>query len=82
MLPVPARVAALPAPGAAESTREYGAQRLEELGASEAFKRAPRGPSIHWAQQILNEEKRTGKVPLNKLNIARQAIFNVTGKEA
>jgi hypothetical protein len=82
VLPVPARVAALPAPGAAESTREYGAQRLEELGASEAFKRGPRGPGLHWAHQIIAEDKRTGKVPLNKLTIARQAIFNVTGKEA
>jgi hypothetical protein len=82
VLPVPARVSALPAPGAAESTREYGAQRLVEIGATEAFKRGPRGPGLHWAHQIIEEDKRTGKVPLNKLNIARQAIFNVTGKEA
>jgi hypothetical protein len=82
VLPVPARVAALPAPTAAESTREYGAQRLVEMGATEAFKRGPRGPGLHWAHQIIEEDKRTGKVPLNKLNIARQAIFNATGKEA
>lgn len=82
ILPVPARVPALVAPGAAESTREYGAQRLEELGASHVLKRGPRGPGLHWAYQIVADDKATGKVPLNKLNIARQAIFNATGKEA
>jgi hypothetical protein len=82
VLPVPARVAALPAPGAAESTREYGAQKLQELGASAAFKRTPGGANIGWAWVIVNDDKATGKVPLNKLNIARQAIFNATGKEA
>jgi hypothetical protein len=80
--PVPERVPALAAPGAAESTREYGAQRLHELGATDAFKRAPRGPGLAWAHRIIADDKATGKVPLNKLNIARQAIFNATGKEA
>jgi hypothetical protein len=82
VLPVPDRAPALAAPGKAESTREYGAQRLVEIGATEAFKRGPRGPGIHWAHKIVEEQKQTGKVPLNKLNIARQAIFNATGKEA
>ncbi|WP_175952842.1 replication protein P [Burkholderia sp. BCC0405] len=82
VLPVPERVAALAAPGAAVSTREYGAQRLQELGASAAFKRAPGGANIGWALSIVEEEKKTGKVPFNKLTIARQAIFNATGKEA
>lgn len=81
ILPVPARVPALVAPGAAESTREYGAQRLEELGASEVLKRGPRGPGLHWAYQTIEDSKKGVVVPLNKLNIARQAIFNVTGKE-
>ncbi|OUE47318.1 hypothetical protein BZY94_06350 [Burkholderia territorii] len=80
--PVPERVPALAAPGAAVSTREYGAQRLQELGASAAFKRAPGGANIGWALSIVEEEKKTGKVPFNKLSIARQAIFNATGKEA
>jgi hypothetical protein len=82
VLPVPERVPALVAPGAAESTREYGAQKLQELGASAAFKRTPGGANIGWAWAIVNDDKKTGKVPLNKLNIARQAIFNATGKEA
>jgi hypothetical protein len=80
--PVPARVPALQGPSAAESTREYGHQRLDELGATEAFKRGPRGPGVHWAYRTIEDEKAAGKVPLNKLNIARQAIFNVTGKLA
>lgn len=82
VLPVPERAAALPAPGKAESTREYGAKRLQELGASAAFKRTPGGANIGWAWRIIDEDKKTGRVPLNKLNIARQAIFNSTGKEA
>ncbi|WP_174936741.1 replication protein P [Burkholderia lata] len=82
VLPVPVRVPALSAPGAAISTREYGAQRLQELGASAAFKRSPGGANIGWALSIVEEEKKTGKVPFNKLSIARQAIFNATGKEA
>lgn len=79
--PVPARVPALHGPSAAESTREYGRQRLDELGVTEPFKRGPRGPGLHWAYRTIEDEKVTGKVPLNKLNIARQAIFNVTGKQ-
>jgi hypothetical protein len=82
ILPVPVRVPALSAPGATESTREYGAKRLQELGASAAFKRSPGGANIGWAIAIVAEDKRTGKVPLNKLSIARQAIFNATRKEA
>ncbi|MGX6999884.1 replication protein P [Caballeronia sp. KNU42] len=82
ILPVPVRIPALAAPGAAVSTREYGRQRLQELGASAAFKREPNGANIGWARKILEEERETGKVPLNKLRIAKEAIFNVTGKEA
>jgi len=82
ILPVPARVPALASPGAAESTREYGAKRLQELGATSAFRRSPGGANIGWAIGIIEEDKRTGRVPLSKLNIARQAIFNSTGKEA
>lgn len=82
VLPVPERVAALAAPGKAESTREYGAKRLQELGAAAAFKRAPGGANLGWAWRIIDEDKKTGKVHLHKLNIARQAIFNATGKEA
>ncbi|WP_186215896.1 replication protein P [Burkholderia gladioli] len=81
VLPVPARVPALVAPGAAESTREYGANRLQELGASAAFKRTSSAANIDWALKIIEEEKSTAKVPLHKLNIAKQAIFIVTGKE-
>ncbi|UIY58132.1 replication protein P [Burkholderia cepacia] len=81
VLPVPPRAPALGAPGASTSTREYGAQKLQELGASAAFKRAPGGANIGWALKIVEEEKNTGKVPLHKLNIAKQAIFNATGKE-
>lgn len=80
--PVPVRVPALTAPGAAVSTREYGRKRLEELGVSAAFKREPHGANIGWARKILEEERETGKVPLNKIRIAKEAIFNVTGKEA
>ena len=80
--PVPARVPELQGPSAAESTREYGRQRLDELGATEAFKRGPRGPCLHWAYRTIDDQKVAGKVPLNKLNIARQAILNVTGKLA
>ena len=82
ILPVPARVPALAAPGAAESTREYGAKRLQELGASAAFKRTPGGANIGWALKIIDEDKKTGKVPFHKLNSAKQAIFNATDKEA
>lgn len=81
VLPVPARVPMLAAPGKAESTKEYGHQRLQELGASKAFKREPNGANIGWARKIIAEEEETGKVPLNKLRIAKEAIFNVTGKE-
>ena len=80
--PVPARVPALAAPGAAESTRVFGRQRLDELNASAAFKNISKGGNIDWARRIIEDEKQTGKVPLSKLNIARQAIFNVTGKAA
>lgn len=82
VLPVPARAPALSAPGKSESTREYGRQRLAEIGALAALKPPPQGFNIGWAWKIVDEEKRTGKVPLHKLNIAREAIFNVTGKEA
>jgi hypothetical protein len=82
VLPVPQRVPALAAPGAAESTREYGRQRLDELNASDVIKNISKGGNIEWARRIIEEEKQHGKVPLNKLNIARQAIFNVTGKHA
>jgi hypothetical protein len=75
-------VPALAAPGAAESTREYGRQRLDELNASDVIKNISKGGNIEWARRIIEEEKQHGKVPLNKLNIARQAIFNVTGKHA
>lgn len=81
VLPVPARAPALSAPGKSESTREYGRQRLAEIGALAALKPPPQGFNIGWAWKIVDEEKRTGKVPLHKLNIAREAIFNVTGKE-
>lgn len=80
--PVPAWVPALTAPGAAVSTREYGRKRLEELGASSALKRESHGANIGWARKVLEEERETGKVPLNKIRIAKEAIFNVTGKEA
>ncbi|MDR5825854.1 hypothetical protein [Caballeronia sp. LZ043] len=80
--PVPPRVPALAAPGAAESTREFGRQRLDELNASAAFKNISKGGNINWALRIIEEERQTGKVPLNKLKIARDAIFNVTGKAA
>ncbi|WP_248322009.1 replication protein P [Caballeronia sp. Sq4a] len=80
--PVPARVPALAAPGAAESTREYGRQRLDELNASAAMKNMSKGGNIEWARRIIEDERATGTVPLNKLKIARDAIFNVTGKQA
>lgn len=80
--PVPDRVPALAAPTASESTREYGRQRLDELNAAELVRNVSKGGNIAWARQIIEEEKATGKVPLNKLNIARQAIFNVTGAQA
>ncbi|MEZ2349565.1 hypothetical protein [Caballeronia sp. RCC_10] len=79
--PVPPRVPKLQAPGGAESTREFGRQRLDELGASEIIKTVSMGGNLNWAHRIIAEEKATGKVPLNKLNIARQAVFNVTGKQ-
>lgn len=82
ILPVPIRVPALTAPGSAVSTREYGRQRLKELGASQAFKRTPSGFNIGWTERIIEDERQFGKVPLNKLRIAKEAIFNVTGKEA
>ncbi|MBN3757189.1 hypothetical protein G3N95_29905 [Paraburkholderia sp. Tr-20389] len=81
VLPVPERVPALPAPTAAESTREYGAQRLEELGATEVLKREPRGPGLGWAHRIIAESKAGVPTPHNKLTIARDAIFNATGKQ-
>lgn len=77
--PVPERVPALAAPAAAESTREYGRQRLDELNASELVRNVSKGGNIAWARRIIEEEKATGKVPLNKLKIARDAIFNATG---
>lgn len=80
--PVPERVPALAAPTAAESTREYGRQRLDELNASEVVRNVSKGGSIVWARRIIEEEKATGKVPLNKLMTARQAIFNATGVQA
>lgn len=82
ILPVPARVPALAAPGATESTREYGRRRLDELSASDVIKNISKGGNIEWARRIVAEEKQSGKVPLNKLNIARQAIFNATGAQA
>lgn len=81
VLPVPVRVPMLQAPKAAETTREHGRQRLDELNASEVIKNVSKGGNIEWAQRIIDEEVRTGKVELNRLNIARQAIFNVTGKQ-
>jgi hypothetical protein len=71
----------LAAPGKAESTKEYGHQRLKELGASSALKREPHGANIGWARKIIAEQEATGKVPQHKLRIAKEAIFNVTGKE-
>ncbi|KWO62580.1 hypothetical protein WT98_30405 [Burkholderia territorii] len=82
VLPVPPRVPMLQAPKTAESTREFGRQRLDELNASDLLRNVSRGGNIGWAQRIIDEEVRTGKVPLNKLNIAREAIFNATGKQA
>jgi hypothetical protein len=79
--PVPARMPALQGPGACESTREYGRQCRDELGASEVVKNASRGGSLKWAHRIIADEKATGKVPLHKLTIARQAISNATGKQ-
>ncbi|SAL33257.1 hypothetical protein AWB71_01814 [Caballeronia peredens] len=79
--PVPARVPSLQGPSAAESTREFGRQRLDELGASEVIKNVSKGGNLNWAHRIIAEEKATGKVPLNKLNIARQAVFNVTAQQ-
>jgi hypothetical protein len=81
VLPVPAWVPALAAPGASVSTKEYGRKRLEELGASSAFKKTPKGANIGWANRIIEEERETGKVPFNKLRIAKEAIFNLTGKQ-
>lgn len=78
--PVPPRVPMLAAPGKAESTREYGHQRLQEIGASGAIKNMSKGGNIKWAEKILAEQERTGKVDLNRLRIAKEAIFNVTGK--
>lgn len=78
---VPPRAPALAAPGKSESTREFGHQRLAEIGALAVMKEPPKGYNIGWAQRIVDEEKSTGKVPLHKLNIAREAIFNVTGRE-
>ena len=79
--PVPPRVPMLQAPGRAESTREYGRQRLDELGASGVVKNVSKGGNLKWAHRVIADEKATGKVPLNKLTIARQAIFRVTGKQ-
>ncbi|MBC8748530.1 MULTISPECIES: hypothetical protein [Paraburkholderia] len=80
--PVPPRVPMLPAPSAAESRREYGRQRLDELSASEVIKNVSKGGNLNWAHRIIADERATGKAPLNKLNIARQAVFNVTGTQS
>ncbi|MDN7933637.1 replication protein P [Burkholderia metallica] len=82
VMPVPVRVAMLQAPNKSESSREYGRQRLGELNASDLVRNVARGGNIHWARRVIDEELRTGKVPLHKLNIAREAIYNVTGKQA
>ncbi|NKJ45849.1 hypothetical protein CIC12_03640 [Burkholderia sp. SG-MS1] len=75
--PVPARVPALQGPSAAESTREHGRNRLDGLRASEILKSITTGGSAEWAQRIIATEKATGRVPLNKLKIAKQAIQQV-----
>ncbi|MFM0535876.1 replication protein P [Paraburkholderia strydomiana] len=79
--PVPARVPALQGPSAAESTREYGRQRLDELNAADVIKNVSKRGNLDWAYRTIEDEKATGKVPLNKLTIARHAIFNVTGEQ-
>ena len=80
ILPVPVRAPVLSAPGKSESTREYGRERLAELGAFAAVKETPRESNVGWAWEIVDENQRSGKVPLHKLNIARAAIFNATGR--
>lgn len=82
VLPVPARVPMLQAPEKSESTREHGRQRLDELNAAELVRNVSKGGNVEWARRIIDEELRSGKVPLHKLNIAREAIFNATGKQA
>ena len=80
VMPVPARVPLIAAPSKAESTREFGRKKLEELGASALIRNPSKGGNIEWAEKILAEQDRTGKVDLNRLRIAKEAIFNVTGK--
>ncbi|WP_155638644.1 replication protein P [Burkholderia cepacia] len=77
VLPVPERTPALPAPGKTYSSQEYGRQRLAELNASGILRSAPAGRNIGWAQKIIAEEERTGKVQANRLRIAREAIAAV-----
>ncbi|MFM0662973.1 replication protein P [Paraburkholderia sediminicola] len=81
VLPVPARVPALQAPGKSESTREYGRQRLNELSASNLIRKVSQGGNLAWAYRAIEEHERAGMVPQDKLNLARKAILSVTGRE-
>lgn len=50
-------------------------QKLEEL--CDLAKR--KGCNINWAINILKSHLSRGKEPMNKVNIAREAVFKVTG---
>lgn len=58
------------------TTNSLTTQRLDEI----ATLAQSRGCSIEWAIFILRNHLKHGDEPINKVEIARKAIFNVTGQ--
>jgi len=85
VLPVPPRVARLEAPEKTPEQMEQDRLRIDAI-ARKAYTPAKSVRevmgNIGWARRIVEDNQAGGKVPLNKLRIAREAIFNVTGVEA
>ncbi|MEX3924377.1 hypothetical protein AB4Y36_10150 [Paraburkholderia sp. BR10936] len=72
--PVPERIMELPAPGAAESTREHGRKQLSNLGAS-GLLRPMKGGNRDWARRLLQRAKDyPEQVDANQIRIATEAL--------
>lgn len=58
------------------TTNSLTTQKLDEL----ATLGESRGCAIQWAIFILRNHLKHGDEPINKVEIARKAVFNVTGQ--
>lgn len=72
--PIPPERVALPAPGAAFTSREHAAAMLRELGAAGVLRRMQQTGDKQWARRILDRLERGDNVPSYAARQAREVL--------